>query len=110
MRNKYKISLLSVLLGSLLLTGCSLTERFMYKPEINQGNYLSLEDMAKVELGMDKTQVQFLLGSPMLTSAFGDNVWEYVFRRQPTKGKVEQSKLILTFDENDHLIDMSGSE
>lgn len=110
MNNKYKSGILSVLLGSILLTGCSVAERVVYRPEINQGNYLALEDIAKVELGMDKTQIMYLLGSPMLTSLFGDNIWHYVFRRQPHRGVVEQSKLILTFDENDRLIDMSGSE
>lgn len=104
----YKTVIFSIVLGSLLLTGCSYG--IVYRPEINQGNYLTLEDMAKLELGMTKEQVVYLLGTPMLTSEFGDNNWYYVFRKRPTHGAIEQQKLILTFDQNNQLIDMSGSE
>lgn len=107
---KYNKLVLGLLLGSTLLVGCSSPSNWVYRPDINQGNYLTLDEMAKVNLGMTKQQIMFLLGSPMLTSAYGDSVWYYVFRRQPQHNKVIQQKLILTFDQSEVLIDMSGSE
>lgn len=90
--------ILIVTTASLILSGCSIFERAVYRPDINQGNYLAPNDVAKLREGMTKEQVVYLLGSPMLQDPFGSNTWFYVFRQQPGHEKVKQQNLTLAFE------------
>ncbi|KFD20293.1 MULTISPECIES: outer membrane protein assembly factor BamE [Tatumella] len=80
--------------------GCSTLERVVYRPDINQGNYLVASDISKLHTGMDQQQVAYTLGTPMMKDPFGSNVWYYVFRQEPGHEKVTQQTLTLTFDSN----------
>jgi outer membrane protein assembly factor BamE len=55
-----------------------------YKMAIMQGNVVTQELAALVKPGMSREQVRDLLGSPLLTSVFHADRWDYVFtlRRQ----------------------------
>ncbi|GAA0490397.1 MULTISPECIES: outer membrane protein assembly factor BamE [Tatumella] len=80
--------------------GCSTLERVVYRPDINQGNYLVASDVSKLHTGMTQQQVAYTLGTPMMRDPFGSNVWFYVFRREPGHEPVTQQTLTLTFDSN----------
>jgi outer membrane protein assembly factor BamE len=71
--------LISTLLTSLLLTGCSSWDNFslVHVPDIEQGNIITPEMVALLEPGMSKRQVRFALGSPMLVDVFHDQRWDY---------------------------------
>ncbi|MCZ8497842.1 outer membrane protein assembly factor BamE [Vibrio lentus] len=49
-----------------MLTGCSLLEKLVYRVDINQGNYVEQEAVDQLKFGMTKTQVRYVMGSPML--------------------------------------------
>jgi outer membrane protein assembly factor BamE len=68
-----------------------------YKPEIQQGNYVSQEMVAQVKPGMTREQVRNLLGTPLLTDIFHADRWDYVYWRETEKGKRESRKLALFF-------------
>ncbi|MDU2811603.1 MAG: outer membrane protein assembly factor BamE [Klebsiella michiganensis] len=87
MRCKMLTAAAAVLL--MLTAGCSTLERVVYRPDINQGNYL---------VGMTQQQVAYALGTPMMSDPFGTNTWFYVFRQQPGHEKVTQQTLTLTFN------------
>jgi len=55
-----------------------------YRIDVMQGNVITQELAANVKPGMSREQVRDLLGSPLLTSAFHADRWDYVFtmRRQ----------------------------
>jgi outer membrane protein assembly factor BamE len=55
-----------------------------YRVDVMQGNVITQELAARVKPGMSREQVRDLLGSPLLTSAFHADRWDYVFtmRRQ----------------------------
>lgn len=101
---------LIVATASFLLSGCSFFERLVYRPDINQGNYLAPTQVAQVQKGMTREQVVYLLGSPMLQDPFGSNTWYYVFRQQPGHEDVTQQTLTLRFDENGTLISIKNEE
>ncbi|WP_192459519.1 outer membrane protein assembly factor BamE [Musicola keenii] len=82
----------------MLTAGCSMFERMVYRPDINQGNYLASADVAKIHNGMTKQQVAYTLGTPMLQDPFGTDTWFYVFRQQPGHDAVKQQTLTLTFN------------
>ena len=68
-----------------------------YKPEIQQGNYVSQEMVAQVKPGMTREQVRNLLGTPLLTDIFHADRWDYVYWREAENGKRESRKLALFF-------------
>ncbi|MGK2888192.1 MAG: outer membrane protein assembly factor BamE [Candidatus Malihini olakiniferum] len=81
----------------MLTAGCSTLERLVYRPDINQGNYLAPTDVAKIYTGMTKQQVAYTLGTPMMEDPFGSDTWFYVFRQQPGHEAVKQQTLTLNF-------------
>jgi len=83
----------------MLTAGCSTLERLVYRPDINQGNYLTANDLAKIHTGMTKQQVAYTLGTPMMRDPFGSNTWFYIFRRQPGHQPVTQQTVTLTFND-----------
>ena len=94
----FRKSISLAIVTSMLLTGCSLVDRWVYRPDINQGNYVTKDAIELLQVGQSKEQVVFIMGSPMLTSSFGDNVWYYVFRQQPRHGNVSQITYAVYFD------------
>ena len=67
----------------MLTTGCSTLEKVVYRPDINQGNFLTPTEVAKLQEGMSKQQVIYLLGTPLVQDPFGSDTWFYIFRQQP---------------------------
>jgi outer membrane protein assembly factor BamE len=65
MRCKMLTAAAAVLL--MLTAGCSTLERVVYRPDINQGNYLTPNDVSKIRVGMTQQQVAYALGTPMMT-------------------------------------------
>ncbi|SFU26941.1 outer membrane protein assembly factor BamE [Xenorhabdus koppenhoeferi] len=94
----------------MLTAGCSMFERIVYRPYINQGNYLTSAAVSKIQKGMTQQQVAYTLGTPMLTDPFGSQTWYYIFRLQPGHGKVFQESLILTFDNAGILTDIKNEK
>lgn len=96
MRCKKLTAAAAVLL--MLTAGCSTLERVVYRPGINQGNYLTANDVSKIRVGMTQQQVAYALGTPLMSDPFGTNTWFYVFRQQPGHEGVTQQTLTLTFN------------
>ena len=64
----------ALLVASALIGGC------IYRPDIQQGNLLSVTDIEQVQVGMTRSQVRFLLGTPMVSDPFAPHRWDYVYR------------------------------
>ncbi|MDO8448766.1 MAG: outer membrane protein assembly factor BamE [Rhodoferax sp.] len=73
-----------------------------YKMDIVQGNFVSKEQAAAVQPGMSRTQVRDILGTPLLTSIFHADRWDYVFtfKRQ---GLEPQARKVTVFFKGDAL-------
>ncbi|OQX13156.1 MAG: cell envelope protein SmpA [Thiothrix lacustris] len=76
----------------LLLGGCS-----SYKMEIQQGNYITREELALVQPGMSAEQVQTTLGTPLLVDDFHKDRWDYVFYLKSPEGTVQRSSVTVFF-------------
>ncbi|HUN00767.1 MAG TPA: outer membrane protein assembly factor BamE [Halothiobacillus sp.] len=71
----------------------------VYQPDIAQGNVLEPEQVAKVQVGMSKSEVNQILGTPALQDIFHRNQREtYVFYDKRGKNKAFQHTLILLYD------------
>ena len=69
-----RLALPTILLaGALLASGC------VYKMNIQQGNYLVADSVSQLKEGMTRSQVRFLLGTPMVPDAFDESRWDYYY-------------------------------
>ena len=50
-----------------------------YKADVVQGNFVSREQVEALQTGMSRQQVRDILGTPLITSLFHADRWEYVF-------------------------------
>jgi outer membrane protein assembly factor BamE len=77
----------------LLLMGC------VYELDVQQGNKLEPEDVVKVEIGMTRSQVRFLLGTPIVSDSFHQDRWDYLYYFRPGRSdKAERRWLIVWFE------------
>ena len=67
------IPILLVFASLALSSGC------VYRANIAQGNLIKQEDLDQVEVGMTRSQVRFLLGTPMIDDPFHQARWDYVY-------------------------------
>ncbi len=49
-----------------------------YQVPIAQGNIISLGMLAKLETGLTKTQVQYIMGTPSIKDPFNSDQWDYI--------------------------------
>jgi outer membrane protein assembly factor BamE len=71
----------------------------VYRMDVQQGNLLDAEQVDQVEVGMTRSQVRFLLGTPMVIDSFDADRWDYVysFRRGHSR-EVTRRHLVVWFD------------
>ena len=93
----------SVALSLLFLAGCSFVPRIPgvtpYRIDIQQGNFITQDQVAQLKPGMSKEQVKMVLGTPLLTDIFHGERWDYVYWRERPGEKREQRKLIVFFED-----------
>jgi outer membrane protein assembly factor BamE len=80
--NRLALQTIFLACGAFFASGC------VYKMSIQQGNYLVTDSVSQLKEGMTRSQVRFLLGTPMVPDAFDDSRWDYFYyyynaRRQP---------------------------
>lgn len=90
---------LATLLFLFALAGLNLSACSVHKIDMQQGNVITQEVLNKLTVGMDKGQVQRLLGTPLVVDPFHDNRWDYVYRFKAGNTEEQQSAhLTLLFD------------
>ncbi len=90
------------------LSACGSTNwGFPYRATIQQGNWITTEQIAQLEVGMTRDQVRFILGTPTLQDALHADRWDYPYYNQPGYGKDELRKFTVWF-EHDQLVRWSG--
>jgi len=71
----------------------------VYRVDTQQGNLLEAEQIDQVEVGMTRSQVRFLLGTPMVADPFDQSRWDYVYYfRSGKTGRRSKSHVIVWFD------------
>ena len=98
------------LLTSLTLVSCSTILNNLpgvYTLEIQQGNIIDQTMVDQLRPGMNKRQVVYIMGSPMLEDFFHKNRWDYLYSDKASGEDLMQKQLSLYFD-NDHLVGVQG--
>ena len=78
-----------------------------YKMDIQQGNIVTQEMVAKLQPGMTRSQVRFALGTPLVADMFHADRWDYVYRLEKGGRMVEERKLVAVFS-GDKLLRIEG--
>jgi outer membrane protein assembly factor BamE len=84
----------------LLAASASLASGCVYRMNIQQGNFLEAKAVDQVKVGMTRSQVRFLLGTPMVADAFNPDRWDYLYYLQDGRSrKVQQRHFVIYFEE-----------
>jgi outer membrane protein assembly factor BamE len=86
---------LSVLLAAPLLGGC------VYRMDIQQGNFLEGKTVDRLEVGMTRTQVRYLLGTPMVPALFDRDRWDYLYYFEHGHLRRPAERHLVVFFKND---------
>lgn len=80
---------------AVLASGC------VYRMDIQQGNYLEGKTVDQLQVGMTRSQVRYLLGTPMVPDLFDKDRWDYLYYFQRGRlRKPEQRHVIVYFKDD----------
>ncbi len=79
-----------------------------YVPDMVQGNFISSEQYAKLQVGMTREQVRQILGTPLLASYFHANRWDYVFEFKRAGQRVGKERHVTVFFDGDKVVKFEG--
>lgn len=101
----------ALFLSAFLVSGCSWTNPIKrmgaYKIDIQQGNAVTSEMLAKLKPGMTPSQVRFVLGTPLVVDPFHSNRWDYVYQLE-LAGTLKESRRVTVIFEDDRLKGIEG--
>ena len=89
---------ISILATGILLSAC------IYRIDIQQGNLLEEDVIEQVEIGMTRSQVQFLLGSPMVEDAFHEDRWDYTYFLRLGRSRNVDRRWLIVYFEGDRVV------
>ena len=92
---RYLVLLLAVLCASCTSTLPSLKP---YHLDIQQGNVVTSKMMLQLKPGMSKSQVRYVMGTPLLHDSFHQDRWDYLYQMNKGGNLVERRRVILEFN------------
>lgn len=97
MRNTLK-SLIPAVAVAAMMSGCG-----FFRVEIQQGNYITKEQLQQLKPGMSKREVRYVMGTPLVVDPFHEkNRWDYVYAYSPDLGTdFEKHRITLFFKDNE---------
>jgi outer membrane protein assembly factor BamE len=70
---------------AVILSACSGVKfsewRFPYMYPVQQGNYVTEQQLSQLKVGMTKDQVSFVIGHPVTQFMFNSQQWQYMFQQ-----------------------------
>ena len=80
----------------------------VYKIDIRQGNLVTQEMINQLRPGMDKRQVTFILGTPLLVDPFHKDRWDYFYNLKTAGKQTKQERVTVFFNDN-KLVNLKGN-
>ena len=71
-----------------------------YRPDVQQGNFVSQEMLTQLKVGQTREQVRFLLGTPLLTDMFHADRWDFPFYLARGNGELTTSRVTIFFKDD----------
>ena len=103
-----KHPILTICLTFLLLQGCSNNSSIfsrdnlplVHRIDVQQGNVITQDMLAKLELGMEKKKVRFIMGTPLISDTFHNDRWDYIYTYKKGRDTREQRRVTLFFEKD----------
>ena len=92
---RFSGALLAALLLAPALGAC------VYRMDIQQGNYLKGETVDRLEVGMTRTQVRYLLGTPLVPDVFDKDRWDYLYYFRHGRHRADQPRRLEVYFKDD---------
>lgn len=96
-RNRPFRRLALVMLCLLMSSAC------VYRVDVQQGNLLDDDDIDAVQLGMTRSQVRFLLGTPVVTDPFHHDRWDYIYYFRQGRSPTVDRRWVIVYFGNDRV-------
>src|ERR1700742_1600480 len=80
---------------ALALSGC------VYRINIQQGNFLNQSAVDTVKEGMTRSQVRYLLGTPMVADSFNKERWDYIYSLKKGGSRHVDARRVTVYFEGD---------
>ena len=71
----------------------------VYRIPIQQGNIIDQKKVDQIKLGMTKRQVQFVMGTPLMSDMFHQNRWDYIYQLRRGDQTLRSRRFTLFFEE-----------
>ena len=82
------------------LAACAMSlSACVYRMNIQQGNLLEEDTIDQVEVGMSRSAVEFLLGTPMVADSFHEDRWDYPYYLRLGRSRDIQRRWIIVYFE-----------
>ena len=94
-----------ILIISLIMISCS--NASIYRVSITQGTVFKQEDINRLEIGMTKDQVTYVMGQPSFENFFEKNVWNYFYQIKTGDTIELERRLKLVFDDENLLSEIN---
>ena len=78
----------------------------IYRVSITQGTVFKQEDINRLEIGMTKDQVTYVMGQPSFENFFEKNVWNYFYQIKTGDNIELERRLKLVFDDKNLLTEI----
>jgi outer membrane protein assembly factor BamE len=101
----YPMRILLISLTIVCLCACSFPG--VYKINVEQGNIVTQEMVDQLKPGMNRRQVRFILGTPLVEDTFNQNRWDYLYVKRNGEKVLSESRLTVEFD-GDALVRILG--
>jgi outer membrane protein assembly factor BamE len=82
----------------------------VYRVNIPQGNYLEAKSLDQVQVGMTRSQVRYLLGTPMLADPFHPDRWDYLYYFKLGKTQKVDRRLVVIYFAEDKVLRIDKPE
>jgi outer membrane protein assembly factor BamE len=86
---------------SLIAFGLFLAAGCVYRINIQQGNFLKQADVDQVQAGMTRSQVRYLLGTPMVADSFNKERWDYIYYLKKGRTRHIDSRRVTVYFDGD---------
>lgn len=95
------------LLAFALLAMLLVSSACVYRMPIQQGNFLDKNQVDQLEPGMTRSQVMFLLGTPMVPDGFNADRWDYYYYAKYSRRTPPDTARVTVYfkdDKVDHVV------
>ena len=97
------------LLAGLIACGSNFGFPGVYRINVEQGNVVTEEMVVQLRPGLNRRQVRYIMGTPLIEDSFHEDRWDYRYMLRNGNEMLSETQLTLWF-EGDQLLRVEGPD